>query len=84
MGMTAALKLKQVVANAEYLLAIEMMTAAQGLEYRLPLRSARSVEAARLVLREKVPRLGEDRVLSGDIEQIASLIRHGSFDQWAE
>ena len=69
MGMTAALKLKQIVANAEYLLGIEMMTAAQGLDYRLPLRASTSVEAAKRIVRSAVPRLQQDRVLSGDIEQ---------------
>ena len=40
MGMTAALKLRQVVENAEMVLGIELMTAAQALEFRLPLRAA--------------------------------------------
>lgn len=84
MGMTAALKLQQVVANAEYLLAIEIMTAAQGLEYRLPLKSATEVEAARVLVRGAVPRLQEDRVLSGDMERVAKMIRDGKFDRWAE
>ena len=82
MGMTAALKLKQVVANAEYLLGIEIMTAAQGLDYRLPLKASTSVEAAKQVVRAAIPRLQEDRVLSGDIEKVAALIRDGNFDQW--
>ena len=82
MGMTAALKLKQVVANAEYLLGIEIMTAAQGLDYRLPLKASSIVEAARQVVRSCVPRLQQDRVLSGDIEQVAALIREGKFDAW--
>ena len=43
MGMTAALKLKQIVDNAENVLAIELMTAAQGLEYRHPLKAARKL-----------------------------------------
>lgn len=82
MGMTAALKLKQVVANAEYLLGIEMMTAAQGLDYRLPLKASTIVEAAKQVVRSSVSRLQNDRVLSGDIEQVATLIRGGKFDAW--
>lgn len=82
MGMTAALKLKQVVANAEYLLGIEIMTAAQGLDYRLPLKASTMVEAAKRLVRTAVPRLQEDRVLSGDIEQVATLIREGKFDTW--
>ncbi len=82
MGMTSALKLRQVVENAERVLAIEMMTAAQGLDYRLPLRPAREVERAKTVVRNHVPRLAEDRVLSGDIEKLAEEIRAGTFDTW--
>src|ERR1700759_537061 len=69
MGMTAALKLRQVVENAEMVLAIEMMSAAQGLDYRYPLKPAREVEQARVAVRSLVPRLAEDRVLSVDMER---------------
>ena len=82
MGMTGALKLKQIVANAEHVLAIELMTAAQGLEYRQPLRAALRVEAARLRIRQTVTALREDRVLGGDIEGLARAIREGHFDDW--
>jgi len=82
MGMTSALKLRQVVENAERVLAIEMMTAAQGLDYRLPLKPAREVERAKAVVRNHVPRLAEDRVLSGNIEKLAEEIRAGTFDTW--
>jgi histidine ammonia-lyase len=83
MGMTAALKLRQIVENAERVLAIEVMTATQGLDYRLPLKPAAQVEAACGVLRDCVSHLDEDRVLSGDIERLAREIRDGSFDEWA-
>jgi histidine ammonia-lyase len=82
MGMTSALKLRQIVANAEHVLAIEMMSAAQGLDYRKPLKAAREVEQARLAIRNFVPRLSEDRVLSVDIERLATEIRAGAFDAW--
>src|ERR1700761_2086923 len=74
MGMTAALKLRQVVENAEMVLGIELMTAAQALEFRLPLRAALQVEAARARVREFVAPLREDRVLSGDITKLAAAI----------
>ncbi|HUY80965.1 MAG TPA: histidine ammonia-lyase [Acidobacteriaceae bacterium] len=80
MGMTAALKLRQIVQNAEYALAIELMAAAQGLEYRLPLKPAREVERASGVVREVVAPLTEDRVLSGDIERLAGEVRKGRMD----
>ena len=83
MGMTAALKLKQIVENAEKVLAIELMTAAQGLEYRLPLKAATEIERARQFVRTLVPRLEEDRVIAGDIERLAKGIRDGDFDSWS-
>lgn len=83
MGMTGALKLRQIVENAERVLAIELMTAAQGLEYRFPLKAALKVESAREFIRRQVPRLTEDRALSYDIEKLAASIRQGDFDSWA-
>jgi histidine ammonia-lyase len=82
MGMTSALKLRQVVENAEHVLAIEMMSATQGLDYRLPLKSAREVEQARVTVRRTVQRLAGDRILSTDIERLATEIRAGAFDAW--
>src|ERR1700723_2517864 len=83
MGMTAALKLKQIVDNAEKVLAIELMTAAQGLEYRSPLKAATEIERAHQFVRTLVPRLEEDRVIAGDIERLAKGIRDGDFDSWS-
>jgi histidine ammonia-lyase len=82
MGMTAALKLRHVVENAEMVLGIELMTAAQALEFRLPMRAALQVESARARVREFVAPLREDRVLAGDITKLASAIRAGAFDEW--
>src|SRR5208337_1280484 len=66
MGMTGAVKLRQIVENAERVLAIELMCAAQGLEFRRPLKSSREVERAHDAVRAVVPKLEEDRVLSTD------------------
>ena len=82
MGMTGALKLRQVVANAEYVLAIEMISAAQGLDYRLPLKPAHQVARAAAKVRELIPALHEDRVLAGDMEEMAQALRAGKFDEW--
>jgi len=84
MGMTSALKLKRIVENAELVLAIELMAAAQGLDYRAPLRAAARVERARAKVREYVARLREDRSLSRDIEALAGAVRAGEFNEWAE
>jgi histidine ammonia-lyase len=63
-------------------LGVELMTAAQALEFRMPLRAALRVEAARARVREFVAPLREDRVLSGDITKLAAAIRGGAFDDW--
>jgi histidine ammonia-lyase len=84
MGMTSALKFKRIVENAELVLAIELIAAAQGLDYRAPLKAARRVERARIKVREYVARLAEDRTLSDDIEALAGAIRGGEFNEWAE
>jgi histidine ammonia-lyase len=82
MGMTSALKFRQVVENAERLLAIELLCAAQALEYRAPLKPARQVADALALVRQVVRPLGEDRVLSTDIEALAGAVRTARFDTW--
>ncbi len=83
MGMTAALKLKQIVNHAEWVLAIELMTAAEGLEYRRPLKPAKQVEQAWQLVRTLVAPLEEDRELASDIERLAKGVRDGNFDRWS-
>jgi histidine ammonia-lyase len=82
MGMTGALKLRQIVENAERVLAIELMCAVQGLEFRQPLKPSREVALAHKAVRAVIPRLKEDRVLSGDIEALAAAVRTGAFSKW--
>jgi histidine ammonia-lyase len=82
MGMTGALKLRQIVENAERVLAIELMCAAQGLEFRQPLKPSREIQRAYAVVRSVVPHLDQDRVLATDIEALAGAVRAGAFDSW--
>jgi histidine ammonia-lyase len=84
MGMTGALKLRQIVEDAEHIVGIELMCAAQGLEWRKPLKASREVERAYAAVRAVVPRLEQDRVLAPDIEALAAAVRTGAFDAWAE
>jgi histidine ammonia-lyase len=79
MGMTAATKLRAVVENAEYAVAIELLAAAEGLEYRAPLKPGIGVERAFESVREITPRLTRDRALSTDIQRIAEAVRSGRF-----
>jgi histidine ammonia-lyase len=82
MGMTGALKLRQIVENAERVVGIELMCGAQALEFRRPLKSSAAVEGAYGAVRAVVTRLGEDRVLSGDMEAMARAVRDGAFREW--
>ncbi len=79
MGMTGALKLRTIVEDAESVLAIELLAAAEGLKFRRPLKAGLGVECAYATLRGLVPPRDEDRVLSPDIERVAEAIRRGDF-----
>jgi histidine ammonia-lyase len=83
MGMTGAIKLRQIVDHVERIVAIEMMCAAQALEFRRPLRSSPSLERVHDVVRSVVPRLAQDRVLATDIDALAGAVRSGAFNEWS-
>lgn len=68
MGMGAALKLHDVLANVRRILAIELLCAAQGIDLLRPLRSSEPLEGLHAALRERIPRLDEDRELAPDID----------------
>ncbi|HEX2203700.1 MAG TPA: histidine ammonia-lyase [Longimicrobium sp.] len=78
MGVTSALKLRRVLANVETVLGLEVMIAAQGVDFRKPLRPGRRVERAYDLVRERIPPLDEDRILAPDIEAAAALVREGA------
>jgi histidine ammonia-lyase len=75
MGSVSALKFARVVANVEAALAIEIMTACQGIDQRAPLEPSRGVRAAHKAVRAKVPSLEGDRPLYRDIATVRELIR---------
>jgi histidine ammonia-lyase len=78
MGNAAGLKAWQVLANAEWALAIELLAGAQGVEFLAPLEPGRGVVAAHDFIRGLSPRLNEDRPLGGEIDAVAAAIRDGS------
>jgi histidine ammonia-lyase len=78
MGNTAGLKAWQVLGNAEWALAIELLAGTQGVEFLAPLEPGRGVAAAHGFIRSMSPRLTEDRPLGGEIEAVAGAIRDGS------
>jgi histidine ammonia-lyase len=77
MGNAAALTCWQVVANSEPALAIELLAAAQGVEFLAPLEPGAGVRAAHDAVRALSPQLVDDRPLASDIERVAAAIRSG-------
>jgi histidine ammonia-lyase len=84
MGNAAGLKAWQVVANAERVLAIELLAGAQGVELLAPLEPGQGVRAARAHVRTLSERLVEDRQLAGDIERVTTTIQDGSLIEAVE
>lgn len=80
MGMTSAIKLRSIVTLAEMATAIEILTAAQALEYQLPLAPGRGVKQAYEIVRTLVTPVTEDRSMSRDIEKIMTAIGRGEFE----
>ncbi|MFN2477189.1 MAG: histidine ammonia-lyase [Chthoniobacterales bacterium] len=84
MGMTAALKLRTIVDNAESALAIELLAGGTALEYRRPLKGGAGVERAYETLRKLARPLEEDRAMYADVARVAAAIRAGEFDSGME
>lgn len=64
MGANAATKLHKIIANLKYIAAIELMNAAQGLDFRRPLKSSPAIENVFTEFRKKVPFVDEDVVMA--------------------
>lgn len=77
MGMSAALKARTILRNVQYILSIEYICAAQGLEFQKPLKPGRGAAAAYRTVRKRIPKLEEDRVLSDDVEEVHRMVDNG-------
>lgn len=78
MAMAAAWKLRRVIRNVRYVLSIELICAAQGVDFRAPLKPGRGVARAHETIRRHVATLENDRPLSTDIERVAQAIIDGA------
>ena len=81
MGSISGRKLNQVIDNLEYILAIELLSACQAIEFRRPLKSSAILEFAHEYVRKFVSFAEEDRIFANDINQIRTLIHDFSFVQ---
>ncbi|MGH7444706.1 MAG: aromatic amino acid lyase, partial [Longimicrobiales bacterium] len=83
MGVAAALKAREAVRLLETVLALELLTAAQGLEFLKPLRPGRGAARAYALVRDVVAPLTHDRVLAPDIAALEAHVRSGVFAELA-
>ena len=74
MGSISGRKFNQVLGNLENILAIELMFAAQGLEFRRPAKTSSILEENHALIRSVVPKLEDDRLIGEDILKISKLI----------
>lgn len=79
MGSISGRKFNQVLDNLVNILAVELMFAAQGLEFRRPAVCSPVIEENYSILRSKVAKLEDDRLIGEDMRQIAQLIRDRKF-----
>ena len=78
MGANAATKCLRVVNNLERILAIELLTAAQGLEFRRPLKTSPELETVIAAFREKVPYQDDDHFMADDIRDAVEFLRRAA------
>ncbi|MFN4899803.1 MAG: histidine ammonia-lyase [Burkholderiales bacterium] len=81
MATFAARRLQSMVRNTAYILSIEWLAAAQGIEFLRPLQSSVALEKAMSILREKVAFMDQDRWLSPDIEAASTLVHSGQLSE---
>jgi histidine ammonia-lyase len=84
MGMTAARHARDVVANAEMVLALEALGAAQALDLRAPLEPGQATASVKAALRDGVPFYEADREFGPDIAAAVRLVRSGRLISAAE
>jgi len=84
MGWSAARKLRRSVDGLSRVVAIELLTAARGIELRAPLRPAPATATVIAALRERAPGPGGDRFLAPEIEAATELVQQGRIREAAE
>ena len=81
MATFAARRLSDMAENTRGILAVELLAAAQGVDFRRPLKSTESMERAYEIIRSHVPFYDHDRYFSPDIEKISSVVKAGELNE---
>lgn len=79
MATFGANRLHQLIDNVERIVAIELLSAAQGIDFHHPSRSSAPLEQAHALIREWSPNFESDRSLKRDVDDVAKLIGAGRF-----
>ncbi len=79
MGSISGRKFNQILGNLDKILAIELLYAAQAMEFRRPLKMNTFLEEIHAIIRKKVKKLEEDRILKDDIQAMISLVKERIF-----
>jgi histidine ammonia-lyase len=77
MAAHGARRLKRMNENLSVILGVELLCAAQGVEFRAPLTTSPCLQGLLATVREAVPPLGEDRYMADDLARAAALVRDG-------
>lgn len=77
MGLTAASKAMTITNNVRNVLAVEVLAAAQGLDFRAPMKPGVGVQAAHDFVRQAIAFENEDRVLAWDIDRVRKMLKPG-------
>jgi histidine ammonia-lyase len=77
MATFAARRLQPMIDNVACILGVELLAAAQGIEFLRPLRSSQPLETAHALLRARCPSVEVDRYLAPDIERATDLVKRG-------
>ncbi len=80
MATFAARRLGDMAENTANILSIELLAACQGVDFRAPLKSSEPLEAAKSMVRARVPFYDQDRYFAPDIKEIYTLIRKGELN----
>ena len=78
MATFAARRLQTMISNTAHILGIELLAAAQGIDFLRPLKSSAALEQVHALLRRDVPKMMQDRYLAPDIAHATALVRGGS------
>jgi histidine ammonia-lyase len=84
MGSIAARKCYKILENAQNVIAIELLCAAQGVDFHKPYKCGKGTIAAHNLIREHIPHLADDRILYDDIQSLLRLLKEGAILQVVE